>query len=236
MKIPRDFNNLQALAVSVARLGRGLIARPGTRQPEQMLELYEFEACPFCRKVRDVLTELDISFVSRTCAKGANTRDEVSARLGKGQFPYLIDPNTGQEMVESEAIIDYLYATYAAQPRGRVDKLLAPLNTAGAAFAGLLRVRGARVRPGHGQRTQPAEMLEVWNFEASPYCRKVREALHELNLDFVTHNVGKRSARRPQLVALGGKMRVPYLVDPNTETAMYESNDILAYLYATYGG
>jgi len=30
-------------------------------------------------------------------------------------------------------------------------------------------------------------------------------------------------------------MMVPYLVDPNTGTAMFESADITAYLLATYG-
>lgn len=43
------------------------------------------------------------------------------------------------------------------------------------------------------------------------------------------------SRRRPELVALGGKMQVPYLVDPNTGVAMYESDDIVAYLRKTYG-
>ena len=31
-----------------------------------------------------------------------------------------------------------------------------------------------------------------------------------------------------------GKMQVPYLVDPNTSAAMFESADIVAYLNATY--
>jgi glutathione S-transferase len=30
-------------------------------------------------------------------------------------------------------------------------------------------------------------------------------------------------------------MQVPYLVDPNTSTAMYESDEINRYLLATYG-
>ena len=33
----------------------------------------------------------------------------------------------------------------------------------------------------------------------------------------------------------GGKLMFPYLVDPNTGTSMYESNDIVKYLAGTYG-
>ncbi len=54
-------------------------------------------------------------------------------------------------------------------------------------------------------------------------------------MDFIVRNVAKHSARRPSLVALGGKMMVPYLIDPNTATAMYESDEIVAYLERTYG-
>ena len=81
----------------------------------------------------------------------------------------------------------------------------------------------------------PERPLELWSFEASPYCRKVREELTRLGLDYRVHNVGKRGRRRPELVALGGKMQVPYLVDKNTGAAMYESDDIIAYLRTTYG-
>jgi glutathione S-transferase len=36
-------------------------------------------------------------------------------------------------------------------------------------------------------------------------------------------------------VRRSGKMQVPYLADPNTGKAMFESADIVRYLYATYG-
>ena len=100
--------------------------------------------------------------------------------------------------------------------------------------ASIARPKGSKCRPGCESREQPAELLELYNFEASPYCRKVREALCELNLDYKVHNVAKLSSRRPELVARGGKMLVPYLIDPNTDTEMYESDDIVAYLNRTY--
>jgi glutathione S-transferase len=227
-------NDVHSYAVSVIRLGRGWYATAGRVQPEQPLELFEFEACPYCRKVREVLTELDIAYVCRPCPKGSNNRKTVVERGGKALFPFLVDPNTGVEMYESEAIVTYLLERYGTG-RPLVSKVLAPLNTAGATLASASRRRGRRALPEAKGRSQPDGLLELYNFEASPFCRKVRETLNELNLDHRVHSVGRGSARRPQLVALGGKMMVPYLVDPNTDSAMYESEDIIRYLHATYG-
>ena len=39
---------------------------------------------------------------------------------------------------------------------------------------------------------------------------------------------------RIELLARAGKVQVPYLVDPNTGTAMFESAAIRAYLLDTY--
>jgi len=228
-------NDASSHLVSVLRGGRGLFAyRPAKLQPEQPLELYEFESCPFCRKVREVFSELDLEYVSRPCGRGSNNRERVVGRGGKAMFPYLIDPNTGTEMYESEDIITYLRGTYG-DARGPVSKGLAPVNTLTAALASASRPLGGRARDEAASRTQPDHMLELYNFEASPYCRKVREKLTELNLDYLVRNVAKKSGRRPELVARGGKMMVPYLVDPNTATEMYESEEIVAYLEQTYG-
>ena len=71
--------------------------------------------------------------------------------------------------------------------------------------------------------------------EGSPYCRKVRETLTELDLEYVVRNLPKGSPKRAELAERGGKVQVPYLVDPNSEREMYESDDIVAYLEAQYG-
>ena len=86
--------------------------------------------------------------------------------------------------------------------------------------------RGAKV---------PERSLELWSFEASPFCRIAREKLCELELPYRLHNVAKGSPGREAFVRLSGKMMVPFLVDPNTGKAMFESADIVAYLDATYG-
>ncbi len=63
-------NDIQSHAASVLRFGRGLFAASDTRQPEQTLQLYDHEACPFCRKVRDVMSELDLEYIERSCPSG----------------------------------------------------------------------------------------------------------------------------------------------------------------------
>lgn len=232
---PESLEDARLLAPSIVRLGRGLVARrPAQRTPAAPLELYEFEGCPFCRKVRDALTELDLGYISRAAGHGASTERQL-ALGGKLQVPMLFDPNTGETLYQSEDIIDHLHASYGGRPRSPWLRRLAPLDTGNSALASAARMARVEVEAPYKARVQPEHLLELWSFEASPYCRRVRETLTRLGLDYRVHNVGKRGRRRPELVALGGKMQVPYLVDPNTGSALYESNDIVAYLRQTYG-
>ncbi len=86
------------------------------------------------------------------------------------------------------------------------------------------------------QAQQPAQRLQLYDMEGSPYCRLVREALTALGLDVEINPCpagGKRF--RPQAQRIGGKQQFPLLVDPNRQVTMYESADIVKYLFATYG-
>jgi len=228
----RTLDVTTAWAASILRLGAGLTTHGARRQPEKPLELYEFEACPFCRKVREMLSMLDLDAIVFPCPSGGTRfRPEVVARGGKAQFPYLVDPNTGTALYESDAINRYLAVTYGD---GKVPLALSlgPVTSFGSMLGSLPRpTRGRASRPSH----RPAERLELYSFEASPYCRLVREVLCELELPYHLHNVAKGSPRRGAFVALSGAMRVPYLVDPNTGRAMFESAEIVAYLRETYG-
>lgn len=216
---------------TLARLGSGIWVGPLGTRPGQPLELYEFEACPFCRKVREALTMLDLEVMVYPCPKGGTRYRTVVQNLGGTlQFPYLVDPNTGQALYESSEIIRYLYQTYGD---GQVPLALDnPLVMVSSALA-------TAVRMGQGQNVRssraPAQPLMLWSFESSPYCRLVRETLCELELPYLLHNIGKDSPGRPAFVERAGRMMVPYLVDPNTQTALFESADIRAYLLRTYG-
>lgn len=83
----------------------------------------------------------------------------------------------------------------------------------------------------------PKKHLKLYDMEGSPYCRLVREALTALGLDAEIYPCPKGGKRfRPEVKRLGGKAQFPFLVDPNTGVSMYESADIIEYLFKTYGG
>jgi glutathione S-transferase len=86
------------------------------------------------------------------------------------------------------------------------------------------------------RRKLPERPLEIYEFEVCPYCRIAREALSALSLDPVVYPCPKGGKRfREKVKAEGGKYQFPYLVDPNRRIAMYESADIIEYLFAEYG-
>lgn len=228
----RPLDVATSLAASAARLGGGLAVGPLGRRPKQRLELYEFEACPYCRKVREALSMLDLEAMVYPCPKGGpRFRERVIERGGKAQFPFLVDPNTRRELYESDDIVTYLFGEYGdgAVP---LQLRLGPLTDLSSFVA-------SAARPGFGGRYEPARQprrpLELWSFEASPFCRLARERLSALELPYLLHNVAKGSPSRAAFVERSGRMMVPYLVDPNTGTEMFESADIVVYLDKTYG-
>jgi glutathione S-transferase len=216
---------------TLARVPAGMTVGELGPRPEKPLELYEFEACPYCRKVREALTMLDLEAWVYPCPKeGPRFRKEVVAKGGKAQFPYLVDPNTGKAMYESDDIVAYLYEAYG-DGHVPISLSLGSLTMLGESLASAWRAgRGRAYRPARA----PKKPLELYSFEISPYSRIAREALCELELPYLLHNVGKNSPSRPAFQKRSGKMMVPFLVDPNTDTRMFESADIVAYLEETY--
>jgi glutathione S-transferase len=220
-----------SLAATLARGGSGAQVGALGPRPSLPLQLYEFEGCPYCRKVREALSILDLDADVFPCPKrGPRFRPEAVERGGKAQFPFLVDPNTGVQMYESDAIVAYLFDRYGD---GQVPLAfsLGPLTNLSAQVASLWR-------PGAGvfyvEARAPSLPLELWSFEASPFCRIAREKLSVLELPYRLHNVAKGSPRRAAFVERSGKMMVPYLADPNTGKEMFESADIVSYLDETY--
>lgn len=246
-RMGRTFDVATSYAASTLFGGAGIFAKPCARQPAKPIELYEFEACPFCRKVRVALTSLDLDAMIFPCPKnGPRFRRHVIERGGKAQFPFLVDPNggfdgapgrastpsapsPGREMYESDDIVRYLASEYGGSVP--LSLSLGPLSSIVSGFA-------SAPRPGKGgfyrSARAPEQPLELWSFEGSPYCRLVRETLSELEIPYLLHNVGKGSPKRAAFVERSGRMMVPYLVDPNSGRSMFESADIVRYLNETY--
>ena len=230
-------NDVSSFAATMVRLGRGISARvtaDARAEPKQLLELYDFEGCPYCRKAREVLCELDLNYLAHPVAHGSPRRQQLLGLGGKVQVPYLIDPNSSTRLYESDDIIDYLNETYGA---GRRAGWRVPLpsfvdNLNSAVVSAVRLARGTRCRSVTRAGIKP---LTLYNMEGSPYCRKVRETLSELDLEHIIRNVPKGSPKRAELEKRGGKVQVPYLIDPNSKVEMYESDDIVTYLEKQYG-
>ena len=259
-----NIKSLQAVTTMLMRGGRGNMGTPTPMQPEKSLILYEHEACPYSRRVREVMTYLNLDFESRPSPhKGHVYRDELKARAGKAQVPFLLDENTGDEILDSQAIIDHLFAQYSKKgttPRKfqkSSDADNATLINKLASMASMMRGVKADHPKKNQARGKADKPLHLYGFEASPFCRLVRERLSELEVGYVNHSVAReqiqdiggfgvrlnigeyqpiKGGKRDQLMNdVMPKLQFPYLIDPNTDTQMYESKDIINYLDETYG-
>ena len=77
------FTDFTSFAASAVRLGRGInpvLIRTRRQEPKRMLELYDFEGCPYCRKVREALCELDLDYLEHPVGKGSPRRKELERR------------------------------------------------------------------------------------------------------------------------------------------------------------
>ncbi|CAN6867100.1 unnamed protein product [Brassica oleracea] len=200
-------------------------------RPEKPIEIYEFEGCPFCRKVREMVGVLDLDILYYPCPRGSpNFRPKVNQMGGKQQFPYMVDPNTGVSMYESDGIIKYLSEKYG-DGTVPLSLTLGPLTAITAGFAMIGRM-------GKGNMYTPAKLppkpLVFWAYEGSPFCKIVREVLVELELPHIQRSCARGSPKRHELLQKAGHFQVPYLEDPNTGVNMFESAEIIEYLKQTY--
>lgn len=256
--IPHNLKVLQAFTSSILQGGRGVNSNSKPTQPSELLKLYEMEGCPYCRRVREALSLLNLDYISYPCPKnGQKYRPEVVKLAGKAQFPFLIDPNTNTQLLESQAIIEYLFTTYGKRhntPKSwqRLDR--AVLRNVANNLATVVSLgRGLQVDKSSQQQAKPAELLTLYSFEASPFSRIVRERLCELELAHIIRNLPRDGWKDMAMMILGKyqpmtgskrdkvktevmhkKIRVPFLVDANTDTKLFESKDIVAYLNQQY--
>lgn len=245
-----------SVLASTIALWRGTSVVKQAVAPARRLQLYDLEGCPYCRAVREALTALGLDAEIYPCPKdGEHYRAEAVALGGKLQFPLLVDPNTNTVMYQAQAIIDYLFRTYARRATPvmyRIGYLAPQVSGLGSLVRGM---RGQHYRPS----SPPKKLLELWSFESSPFSRLVRERLTELAIPYVLHNLGKeqfdeigpatlrlqqlvtgkdyqpkKGGKRARVLKAHGRVQVPYLEDPNTGAKLYESAAIIDYLERTY--
>ncbi|HKY32667.1 MAG TPA: glutathione S-transferase N-terminal domain-containing protein [Candidatus Polarisedimenticolia bacterium] len=78
-------------------------------------------------------------------------------------------------------------------------------------------------------------MIELFQYETCPSCRRVREKLSELMLDYVARQVPQDASQRTRLELATGQREIPALIDPEQSMVVTEAEDIVAYLQETYG-
>ncbi|NVD08900.1 glutaredoxin [Vibrio sp. JPW-9-11-11] len=77
-----------------------------------------------------------------------------------------------------------------------------------------------------------AQSLALYQFEACPFCVKVRRALKRQSVDIDLRDAKNNPTHRAELETGGGKVKVPCLrIEKGDQVEwMYESSDIVAYL------
>ena len=129
---------LASRGAAAVRLWNG--ATPALRAgpvPRPDLTLYEYEASPWCRRVRETLCILGLEADVRPCPRetmrveGAYSaasvyKPEVTAAGGRLLFPFLIDRSAGVALNQSATIVEHLWAAYGADVEARptVDRWL----------------------------------------------------------------------------------------------------------------
>jgi glutaredoxin/uncharacterized protein (DUF302 family) len=75
-----------------------------------MITLYQTEWCPYCHRVRQVLTELGLTYTAVSVPAANEDRVELMAVAGQDGVPVLTDGD--RILTDSDEIIAYLRATY----------------------------------------------------------------------------------------------------------------------------
>lgn len=242
---------LSSIGASSIRSWRGTSASKSACQPEKNIILFDREACSECRFVREAFTELNLNAMIVPCPKGGNSIQKLEEESGSSTVPRIFDPNTDENIVGREKIIAYLFKEYrgSAVPPQLQNKLV---NNVASKLASAIRLNA-------GEHYRPAKdvkhPLTLYSFESSPYSRLVRETLCELELPYLLINLGKqqwsdmgpanfrftlkpyqpiKNTKRDDFFKKHGNVQVPYLIDPNTGTELFESTDIINYLNKTY--
>ncbi|KAL9184975.1 hypothetical protein ACHAXT_002752 [Thalassiosira profunda] len=241
-KVKEQLLNVASYLPGILRAGRGssVCSAASTAlsppRPEKPLILYSYEGNQFCRLVREVLTELDITYELRSAGKGSPRREELATLTGgSSQCPYLVDPNTGASMPESKDIVEYLYSKYALwtppsellrSASGVVTPLLAPLyKTIAPLQAGSKRenefeytseIAEAKAEINDEIGSRP---VVIYTYELSPFCTEAVALLKSTGISFKEISLGKEwlpglitaPEKRAALLEMTGQSSLPHV-------------------------
>lgn len=84
-----------------------------------MLTLYYRPTCQFCRRVLAVVDRLNLEVTKKDISDVA-LQNELIAKGGKSQVPYLIDEAEGVAMYESDDIVAHLQKNYGTKTAPKV--------------------------------------------------------------------------------------------------------------------
>ena len=80
-----------------------------------LLELYQFESCPFCQTVREKLSDLGLDYICRNAPPHRTDKDKVLIAIsGDRKVPVLVDPDRGVYLFETNAIMAWLEEEYGS--------------------------------------------------------------------------------------------------------------------------
>ncbi|WAS92910.1 glutathione S-transferase N-terminal domain-containing protein [Nannocystis punicea] len=212
---------LGSAVATAVRLGLGSRVGATGPRPTGELVLYEFEACPFCRKVREALVWLDLDVSMRPCPPGG-----TRFRPAHGPpYPMLVD---GEQVIrESSVIVRHLVSRYGD---GQVPwpLRLGPLTTVSSGLASLAlpRVRALASEA-------PARPLELFADETSAEAREIRQWLCAREIAYRWRTCGRGSAKFAELAERTGRAELPALLDGDAD--LRGAGAAVAHLQRTYG-
>jgi glutaredoxin len=76
-----------------------------------MMRLYQFESCPYCKMVRELMSELQLTYINVNVPRDRSQRHEVLRISGQPTVPVLVDGDVVLD--DEEKIIPYLREKYA---------------------------------------------------------------------------------------------------------------------------
>jgi len=77
-------------------------------------------------------------------------------------------------------------------------------------------------------------MLKLYGTTDCPSCRRVLEFARKHNIELEEKDISTDEQSVKEVLEIGGKRQVPFLIDESANISMYESQEIIDYLKQKY--